>query len=136
MYCTMFCNISMCIQCTLNVYSICIQCVFNVYSMSIQCVFNIYSMYNQCMHSMFSNICIFRIMILTHLLSYPNSRDAIASKNKLHEIYLFHQLNKCIKLFRFWLGSNHVLRFNHVNLFKLRIFNNCFQSACKDQFYG
>ena len=35
------------------------------------------------MHSMFSNICIFRLMILTYLLSYPNSRDAIASKNKL-----------------------------------------------------
>ena len=47
-YCTMFCNISMCIQCILNVYSICIQCVFNVYLMWIQCVFNVYSMYFQC----------------------------------------------------------------------------------------
>ena len=33
MYCTMLCNISMCIQCLFNVYSIYIQCIFNIHSM-------------------------------------------------------------------------------------------------------
>ena len=60
----MFCNISLCIQCTLNVYSICIQYVFNVYSMCIQC----YTLYM-----------LFSLMVTDSLL-YPNSRDAIASK--------------------------------------------------------
>ena len=69
MYCTMFCNNSMCIQCTFNDYSIylylCLICiapcfaifqyVFNVHSMCMQRVFNVHSM-------------------------YPNSRDAIVSK--------------------------------------------------------
>ena len=58
MYCTMFCNISMCIQCTFNVYSIYIQCLtkqyFNVYSMYIQCTFNVYSMCVQCVFNVYS----------------------------------------------------------------------------------
>ena len=33
MYCNMFCNISMCIQCTFNEHSMSIQYVFNMYSM-------------------------------------------------------------------------------------------------------
>ena len=64
----MFCNISMSIQCVFNVYLMCIQYTFNVHSMCIQCL---------TIHQ------IFGLCNLTYLLSYPKSRDAIASKNSL-----------------------------------------------------
>ena len=43
--------------------------------MYIQCTFNIYSIYIQClaMYSLFA-------LVVSDLLSYPKSRDAIASK--------------------------------------------------------
>ena len=74
MYCTMFCNISMCIQCTFNVYSM--QCLFNVYSMCIQCVFNVYSMYIQCtfnVYSMFNNTPNIWLM-QSYLLTYSHTQ--------------------------------------------------------------
>ena len=65
MYCTMFCNILMCIQCVINVHSMYIQCTFNIHSIYIQCL---------AMYSLFA-------LVVSDLLSYPKSRDAIASKN-------------------------------------------------------
>ena len=47
------------------------QCTFNVHSMSIQYTFNT------------PNIWLMQSYLLTYLLSYPKSRDAIAS-NKLN----------------------------------------------------
>ena len=70
MYCIMFCNNLMCIQCTFNVYSMYIQYTFNVYSM-------------------FHNLLVIWLNHSPLILSYPNSRDAIASKN-LKKCYNYH----------------------------------------------
>ena len=57
------------------------QFVFNEHSMYIQCTFTIHSMYIQCL----AIYPLFGLMVHSHRqtdrLSYPNSRDAIASKN-------------------------------------------------------
>ena len=49
--------------------------------MCIQCTLNVYSIYN--IHSMLNNIPVAYANWLTYLLSYPKSRDAIASKKTI-----------------------------------------------------
>ena len=97
MHCVLHCGLHYVLHCVLHcvlpwfnliylVYSMQIQCLFNVYSMSIQCLFIVHSMciqYTFNVHSMFCyvlSVCL-NDHLLTHLLSYPKSRDAIASKN-------------------------------------------------------
>ena len=54
-----------------------IQCLFIVHSMCIQYTFNVQSMFCYVL-----SVCL-NDHSLTDLLSYPKSRDAIASKNKV-----------------------------------------------------
>ena len=81
---------SMYVQWLFNDYSMFIKCLFNVYSMSIQCLFNVYSMSLQCLSNVHSMYIwwTFNVLQYSHFclngcsLSYPNSRDAIASKKR------------------------------------------------------
>ena len=82
---------------------------FNIHSIDIQYVlhhalqyFNVYSLF-------------VRLMILTHLLSYPNSRDAIASKN-----------TSPIQFLKYWLTDSYfvsTLKTNKRKLYRYYVYD-------------